>query len=116
MKARRAAENYADEDDGAGGDVLPKSSDMQENQCLLQRAEQQDSEECSEQAAAASQNICATENDGGDDGEFVTIRGIALYSAELCGVKNRADGGQQAERDIREVDRSPNGNAGACRG
>src|SRR5277367_1563276 len=94
LKTRGAAEDYTEEHDCAGGDVLPISGDVEKHQRLLQRTEKQDSQECAEQAAAASQNIRTAKNDGRYDGEFVTIRGVALDGAELCGIKKRADGGQ----------------------
>src|SRR5277367_1925945 len=94
LKTRGTTEDYAEEYDCAGGDVLPIGSDVEQHQCLLQRTEKQDSQKCAEQAAAASQNIRAAKNNGGYDGEFVPICGVALDSAKLCGIKKRAGGGQ----------------------
>jgi len=93
LKTRGAAEDYAEEYDCAGSDVLPISGDVEKHQRLLQRTEKQDSQECAEQAAAASQNIRAAKNDSGYNGEFVAICGVALDGAELCGIKYSAHGG-----------------------
>src|SRR5580704_7128962 len=96
-ETRSSAENHAEEDDRASGDVLPEGGDVQKHQRLLEGTEQQDAQECAQQAAASSQNIRAAKNDGGDDGEFVAICSIALDCAELRGIKHRADGRQYAK-------------------
>src|SRR5580658_5399275 len=110
VKARGSAEDHAEEYDGASSDVLPEGGDVQKHKRLLQRTEQQHAEECAQQTAAASENIRAAENDGSNYGEFVAICGVSLHRAELRGVKDRANGCQQAKRDIGEIDRLTRGN------
>src|SRR5580658_924857 len=109
---RRGAENHADEHDRAGGDVLPEGGNVQKHQRLLQRTEQQYAKECANQTAAPSENVRAAKNDRCDHREFVAVGGVALHRAKLRGVKHRADGGQQAERDVCKVNRLAPRNAG----
>ena len=62
MESLCTTKDHADEDDCAGGDVLPKGGDMEKHQRLLQRTEQKYTQESTEQAAASSEKVQGSMN------------------------------------------------------